>query len=160
MNRTRGQFIVIWIIYGFALLFALEQTVLLLKELITLAGMKLDIAPGIVKYSQAFCYFLAWVAILLILIKIIRGEGVSFTDIRFRKFRHHLLIFVIVGIVAQVATEYVIKARRAAFRPYLNRHDSSMVEFLNQSQVVKIIPILLIAATLFVAFFVLTREEE
>ena len=160
MNHTKDQFIAIWIIYGFAVLFAVQQYILFLKEILVLGGIYFDVSPAILKYSQTMCYGIAWIIILTMLIRIIRTRGPVFTDVNYRKARLMLVVFVVTGIIAQVATDYVVKLRRAGFREYLNRHDSSMIEFLTQYHFVTVIPVIMIFITVMTGFFILTRKDN
>jgi hypothetical protein len=158
--HTKGQFLATWAIFGFVLCFALEEFTVLLNGLMTVGGMSLDITPAVLKYSQTICYFLVWIVVLIILVRIIRSKGPQFSHINYKKARYTLLVFILTGILSHVISGYIIKLRRAGLRAYLDRHDASMVEFFSSNYMANIIPIVLIFITIAIGFYFLTEEKE
>jgi len=160
IRHTRGQFLATWAIFGFILCFAIQEFIGFLNELIIAGGIYADIAPPVLKYSKAFCYFLLWIAILLFLVIVIRSKGPVFSHFNYKRSRVAVVIFIVVAIASHVLAQYLIKARRPTLRPYLTRHDSTMVEFISSNYVITLIPFILIFITIAVGFYLLTREPE
>jgi len=159
-RHTKGQFFTIWAIFGFTLCIAMQEFINLLSELIISAGIHMDMNPSIIKYSKTISYGLAWIAIVVFLVIIIRREGPVFSHVNYKKSRTALLIFILTGILSHVLAEYFTRQRRGELRPYLARHNTSMVEFLSSNQVASIVPIVLIFITIATGFYILTRDKE
>jgi len=159
-RHTKGQFFTIWAIFGFTLCIAIEEFINFLSELIISAGIQLDLSPSIVKYSKTISYSLAWIAIVIFLIVIIRSKGPVFSHVNYKKSRIALLIFILIGVLSHVLAEYCTRQRRGELRPYLTRHNTSMVEFFSSNQVASIVPIALIFITIAAGFYILTRDKE
>jgi hypothetical protein len=158
-RHTKGQFFAIWAIFGFTLCIALQEFISFLSELIVSGGILFDLDPSIIKYSKTICYGLVWVAIVIFLVIIIRSEGPVFSHFNYRKSRLTLLIFILTGILSHILTEYLTRQRRGELRPYLTRHNTSMVEFLSSNQVAGLVPVVLIFITIAAGFYILTRDK-
>jgi hypothetical protein len=160
IKHTRGQFFATWAIFGFALCIAVQEFLSFLSELIVTGGIFLDLNPSILKYSKTISYGIAWIAIVIFLVIIIMREGPVFSHFNYKKSRAALLIFILTGILSHVLAEYCTRQRRGELRPYLTRHDTSMVEFFSSNQVASIVPIALIFITIAIGFYFLTRDKE
>ncbi|HNX66061.1 MAG TPA: hypothetical protein PKH02_04210 [Bacteroidales bacterium] len=159
-RHTKGQFFTIWAIFGFALCIAMQEFVNLLSELIISVGIQMDLNPSVIKYSKTISYSLAWIAIVILLVIIIRSKGPVFSHVNYKKSRIALIIFILIGVLSHVLAEYCTRQRRGELRPYLTRHNTSMVEFFSSNQVTSIAPIALIFITIAIGFYILTREKE
>jgi len=160
IRHTRGQFFATWAIFGFALCFAMQEFINFLSELFITGGILLDLNPSIIKYSKTICYGLVWIAILIFLVIIISREGPVFSHFNYKRSRVVLFIFILAGILSHVLAEYTTRQRRGELRPYLTRHNASMVEFFSSNQVASIVPIVLIFITIAIGFYFLTRNKE
>jgi hypothetical protein len=159
-SHTRGQFLATWTIFGFVLCFALQEFVAFLNELIIGGGMYIDVNPALLKYSKTFCYTLVWIVVLIFLVVVIRSKGPVFSHFNYKKSRIALIVFIIIAILSHLLAQYIVKERRAGLRPYLARHNASMVEFFSSNYIANFIPIVLIFITIAIGFYFLTEDKE
>ena len=160
MLYNKGNFYLIWTIFGMVCIFSINQLIQLFGELFIVGGIKTNINPDFLKYINFIIFGTVALISTFISIKILKQKIAKEYLPDYKKTRKYLLIILGTGIISKVSVFFLTDYRIRIFEKYLEQNN---IEFGDIYQSLFIYPsVILICLFLYLIliFFTLTKQAE
>ncbi|WP_297093584.1 hypothetical protein [uncultured Draconibacterium sp.] len=159
MNKLK-PFYIIWIIFGMAIYFSFFQIITLFKEAVLQVAIRQDLNVSVIKYSELIFYGIVWLIILVLSFLVIKNANDIKTDINYKSLKICLLLTIRLGFISGIIRSILENNKIEILEAYFKRNGVWYDDISPNFYADKIYPILLIAVTLLVDFFILTKKLE
>jgi len=160
MTHSKGQFLLIWIIFGMSCIFAFQQTMYLLNEAYINLGVLLDIQPNYLKYSKFFVYSILTILLIVISIRILVKKTTINYEPNYSKLRKYLLIVIGIAMTFKICEHFLMIYRVDIFDKYLQRHNTEFIDIFDELFLYPSLFYVGLYVYFIVLFFLLTRKNK